>query len=156
MASLALSPESIFNIPNFQEAINDTPDFRANIRKAEEQVDYFEKWLDGFWKALRQYISDVEEKLVQPISFFIKNDLKEFKEARRAFDKALEKYDNMLNRYTSQSKTKEASSLREDAFQLYEIRKIYIKVALDYTLKIIQFRAAADHLTMEMVCISLP
>ncbi|CAG8811800.1 27656_t:CDS:2, partial [Racocetra persica] len=70
-------------------------------------------------------------------------------EVRRAYDKALEKYDSIIAKYASQSKTKEASALREDAFQLFEVRKTYIKNALDYTLKIIQFRSALDHFLMD-------
>ncbi|KAG9285079.1 hypothetical protein G9A89_009890 [Geosiphon pyriformis] len=188
---------------HLSEAILDSPTFRANVRHFEEQVDYFEKWLDGLWKSLKNYVdemikfneasnllaqrslpfhvedsmidgdfslpaiktfsdalqssltlkkklvSDMDENLLQPISQFIKTDLREFKEARRNYDQSLERYENILSRYTSQSKTKEASSLREDAFQLYEVRKSYIRVSLEYSLKIIQFRTSADHLLLE-------
>ncbi|CAG8633222.1 hypothetical protein C2G38_2186669 [Gigaspora rosea] len=195
-------PETVISCINFQETIQDTPHFRASIRRFEEHVDHFEKWLDSFWKALKHYIeeinkfndassnlvkrssfptedslldseftlptvrlftdifqttfafksklaNDIDEKLMQPINQFIKNDLKEFKEIRRAYDKALDKYDSTIAKYASQSKTKEASALREDAFQLFEIRKTYIKTALDYTIKIIQFRSALDHFLMD-------
>ncbi|CAG8435022.1 7259_t:CDS:10 [Diversispora eburnea] len=162
-----LPTETVLIGINFQEAIFDTPSFRANVRKFEEQIDHFEKWLEGILKALRLYIeesikfneacnslakralplanedslldrdftlstiriftdafqttsafkeklvSDMDEKFIQPILSFTKTDLKELKEVRRAFDRALEKYDNMLSKYTSQSKTKEASALRE-------------------------------------------
>ncbi len=42
----------------------------------------------------------------------------------------------MLARYSSQSKTKEPSSLREDAFQLFEIRKLYTMSSLDLCISI--------------------
>ncbi|CAG8691403.1 24951_t:CDS:10 [Dentiscutata erythropus] len=194
-------PETVINCINFQETVQDTPHFRASIRRFEEHIDHFEKWLDSFLKALKQYIeeinkfndasntlakrssltedswldseftlpsvrlftdifqttfafkaklaNDIDEKILQPINQFMKNDLKEFKEIRRAYDKSLDKYDNTLAKYASQSKTKEASALREDAFQLFEIRKTYIKTALDYTLKTIQFKSALDHFLMD-------
>ncbi|GES81932.1 transcription factor SipA3, putative [Rhizophagus clarus] len=198
-----LPAESIINSLNPREAVHDTPNFRANVKKFEEQIDHFEKWLDALFKAIKSYseesiklneasnnlakkatltpseellldrdfthtsvrifadilqttyafkaklVNDIDEKLLQPITHFIRNDLKEFKEARRNYERILERYDSMLAKYTSQSKTKEASALREDAFQLFEVRKNYIRIALDYTLKIVQFRTSIDHLVME-------
>ncbi|CAG8520665.1 15641_t:CDS:10 [Funneliformis caledonium] len=207
MSSILVTPplpaESVLNSLNPQEAIHDTPNFRANVRKFEEQVDHFEKWLDTLFKALKHYseesvkyneasnnltrkatqvpsddslldrdftliaarifadtlqttsafksklVNDIDEKLIHPISHFTKNELKEFKEIRRNHDRAVERYDSMLAKYSSQSRNKEASALREDAFQLHEVRKTYIKSALDYTLKIVQFRASIDHLIMD-------
>ncbi|CAB4377245.1 unnamed protein product [Rhizophagus irregularis] len=207
MSSILVTPplpaESVIDSLNPREAVHDTPNFRANVKKFEEQIDQFEKWLDALFKAIKSYseesiklneasnnlakkatlipseeslldrdfthtaarifadilqttyafkaklVNDIDEKLLQPITHFIRNDLKEFKEARRSYERILERYDSMLAKYTSQSKNKEASALREDAFQLYEVRKNYIKTALDYTLKIVQFRTSIDHLVME-------
>ncbi|CAJ0750970.1 19128_t:CDS:10 [Entrophospora sp. SA101] len=192
-----LPTETIFINLNLDEAINDTPKFRVNVRRFEEQVDHFEKWLELYLKSLKHFIeesikfieasnvlakrsipsssedalldhdftlpaarifadtfqttlafkqklvNDIDEKLIQPLLHFTKTDLKDFKDARRNYDRALERYESMLAKYTSQSKNKEASALRE------VFRKTYIRVLLDYTLKAIHFRTTLDHLLME-------
>nr|CAG8600533.1 10993_t:CDS:10 [Entrophospora candida] len=169
-----LPTETIFINLNLDEAINDTPKFRVNVRRFEEQVDHFEKWLELYLKSLKHfieesikfieasnvlakrsipsssedallgmYVNDIDEKLIQPLLQFTKTDLKEFKDTRRNYDRALERYESMLAKYTSQSKNKEASALRE------VFRKTYIRVLLDYTLKAIHFRTTLDHLLME-------
>ncbi|KAJ3053406.1 SNF1-interacting protein, partial [Rhizophlyctis rosea] len=68
---------------------------------------------------------------------------------RRNFDKLQERYDTAVLRFASLSKSKETSALREDAFVLYDIRKLYIKSSLDYTLRILLFRNAVDALIIE-------
>jgi hypothetical protein len=54
------------------------------------------------------------------------------------------KYDSLLARYLSQSKSKEPSSLREDAFQLYEARKAYLKACFDFCVAAPILRACLD------------
>lgn len=64
--SVSLLPtETFLNGLTFRETIHDTPNFRANVRKFEEQLDHFEKWLDGISKALRLYIEESMSKLCQ-------------------------------------------------------------------------------------------
>jgi len=41
-------------------------------------------------------------------------------------------FESQISRYASQSKTKEPSTLREDAFQLHEARKAYLKASMDF------------------------
>lgn len=47
-------------------------------------------------------------------------------------------------------KTKEPSALREDAFQLHEARKAYLKASLDFSAQAPQFRTALDRLLVTM------
>jgi hypothetical protein len=61
------------------------------------------------------------------------------------------KYDTLLARYLSQSKSKEPSSLREDAFQLYEARKVYMKSCYDFCVAVSIFRANLDRLLTQVV-----
>ena len=68
---------------------------------------------------------------------------------RKNFDKLQERYDAAVLRYSLLNKSKETSALREDAFVLYDIRKLYIKSSLDYTLRILLFRNAVDALIVE-------
>ena len=57
---------------------------------------------------------------------------------------AQKQLDSVQGRYCAQSKTKEASSLREDAFQLYETRKAYLKLSMDFSVTAPQLRMALD------------
>jgi hypothetical protein len=59
-------------------------------------------------------------------------------------------FDGLISRYSSQSKTKEASSLREDAFQLHEARKAYLKASMDYSVLAPQVRTALDKLLIKI------
>lgn len=82
------------------------------------------------WNTLLKLFSvadaDMSTLLVQA-----KNDIKAYKEVRKAFDVAQSKYDLFLLRHASQLKTKEPSALREDAFQLSEVRRLYIHALLE-------------------------
>ncbi|KAF9420572.1 SNF1-interacting protein [Podila epigama] len=94
------------------------------------------------------YINEVNEKVLKPLDDFLKTDLKEFKESKRAFDKALEKYESTLAKYNGQSKQKEPSALREEAFQLYDTRKAYIQAAMSCSMLCIKFQDALDQLVL--------
>ncbi|KAF9977276.1 SNF1-interacting protein [Actinomortierella ambigua] len=95
-----------------------------------------------------QYIVEVNERVVKPLEDFVKNDLKEFKESKKVFDKALEKYESALAKYSGQSRQKEPSALREEAFQLYDVRKAYIQAAMSCAMLCIKFQDSLDQLIL--------
>lgn len=80
----------------------------------------------------------------EPIRAFLNGELRSFKEARRALDTAQKTFDTTLARYVAQTKTKEPSSLREDAFAVYETRKVYLKASMDYCQLAPQVRFTLD------------
>lgn len=43
-----------------KDVILDSPVWRANIIHLEEQIEHFERWVDGFTKSLKQYIDAVK------------------------------------------------------------------------------------------------
>lgn len=61
----------------------------------------------------------------------------------------LDKYETQLYRYNVLSKQKEASALREDAFQMYELRKLYVKNSGDYFSKLVYFKANLENMLVE-------
>lgn len=62
-----------------------------------------------------------------------------------------------VQRFFAMSKLKEASALREDAFQLYDLRKAYVHASMDYTARAIRFKLALDRLLLDQVgCLWLP
>ncbi|KAI7831480.1 hypothetical protein BC939DRAFT_437194 [Gamsiella multidivaricata] len=95
-----------------------------------------------------KYISEVNEQVLKPLDDFLKTDLKEFKESKKVFDKALEKYESTLAKYNGQSRQKEPSALREEAFQLYDTRKAYIQAAMSCSMLCIKFQDALDQLVL--------
>lgn len=50
---LVSSPTNILTI---QDVVLDSPVWRANVLHLEDQIDQFEKWIDGFIRALKNYI----------------------------------------------------------------------------------------------------
>lgn len=61
----------------------------------------------------------------------------------------LDRYESQLYRYNVLSKQKEASALREDAFQMFELRKQYVKTSGDYFSKLVIFKANLENLLVQ-------
>lgn len=76
--------------------------------------------------------------------------LRNFKDARRYLEQSQKSFDATLARYVGQSKSKELSSLREDAFQVHETRKAYLKASLDFCLLAPQLRYTIDRLLVRV------
>ena len=102
------------------------------------------------WTQFQSMARRMEAIATEPIRMFIHNDLRNFKDSRRSMDNAQKSFDGTLARYLGMSKSKEPSSLREDAFAVFEARKAYLKSSLDYCLWAPQFRQALDKLLIRM------
>lgn len=190
-----------------KEAALDSPTFRATTLHFSDQVDFIEKWLDGYakaatklsceftalesvmsnflsysthplvvseavvdhdytllamrrcgegskdlWSGLITRTRKLESLISEPIRDFIQEDLRHFKEIRRNLEQTQKSYDYLQARYASQSKSKEASALREEAFQLHEAHKAYLKAAMDYSVQAPQVRNALDRLLVKVSC----
>ncbi|KAI8994847.1 hypothetical protein BDB01DRAFT_846847 [Pilobolus umbonatus] len=96
-----------------------------------------------------QLVSGLEEGFIAPLQQFIKIHLKEFKDFRKNHEKVLERYDNQLLKYVSQTKSKEASAVREEAFRLYEARKSYVRMSGQHVVRILHFRSLLEHFLVE-------
>ncbi|KAI8393812.1 uncharacterized protein BYT42DRAFT_552309 [Radiomyces spectabilis] len=94
-------------------------------------------------------VTDLEDNFIQPLHQFVKTHLKEIKDFRKQHDKALERYETQLSRYASQSKAKEVSAVREEAFRLHEARKAYIRLSGQYVVRILHFRSLLEHVLVE-------
>lgn len=107
-----------------------------------------------WWGCILATVRRIEPVSVEPIRSFLAGDLRNFRETRRTLDAAQKTFDTTLARYVSQSKTKEPSALREDAFAVYETRKAYLKASLDFCQMAPQVRAGLDKLLVR-VCADL-
>ena len=54
-----------------------------------------------------------------------------------------------MHRYNALSRAKEASALREDAFQMYDVRKSFIHVSREYYTHLLSFKANLEHVLVE-------
>ena len=98
-----------------------------------------------------KFASEIDDKVLKPLEDFLKTDLKEYKESKKMFDKALEKYESTLAKYNGQSRQKEPSAIREEAFQLYDTRKAYIQASMACSMICIKFQDTLDQLILGVV-----
>ncbi|KAL2201071.1 hypothetical protein P885DRAFT_73421 [Corynascus similis CBS 632.67] len=103
-----------------------------------------------WWGSVLAVVRRLEPAGVDPIRTFVQGDLRNLREARRALDAAQKTFDATLARYAAQSKTKEPSALREDAFAVFETRRAYLKASLDYCQLAPQVRAGLDKLLVRI------
>ena len=102
------------------------------------------------WTATILGLKRMEANMAEPIKIFLQNDLRAFRDVRRNFDQTQRQFDNLQSRYSSQAKSKEASSLREDAFQVHEARKAYLKASMDFSTIAPQLRMALDRMLVRV------
>ncbi|KPI44724.1 putative PH domain-containing protein [Cyphellophora attinorum] len=105
-----------------------------------------------YWMSMVSVVKRLSNLVVEPIRMFLQHDLKAFREARRSVDAAQKVFDNQSTRYASLSKTKEPSFLREEAFQLHEARRAYLRASLDFFAIAPQFRFSVDKLLVRIFC----
>lgn len=103
-----------------------------------------------WWNSILSTMRKLEGFSVEPIRSFVAGDLKTFKDVRRTLDGAQKTFDTTLARYVGQSKTKEPSALREDAFNVYETRKAYLKASMDFCMLAPQLRFTLDKLLVRV------
>lgn len=108
---------------------------------------------EGGREYLQSVFRNIEKSrasLVNPLNNFVKEELRVFKDAKDALKRAQKDFDQELAKYASQAKTKESSSLREDAFKLHEVRKQYLKASMDFCIQAPNFRASLDKLLVRV------
>ena len=108
---------------------------------------------DGAREYLQTIFRNMEKSrstVVNPLNAFVKEELRLFRDSKDSLKRAQRDFDNELAKYASQAKTKEPSSLREDAFKLHEVRKQYLKSCMDFCIQAPNFRANLDKLLVKV------
>ncbi|KAI1426101.1 hypothetical protein F5Y12DRAFT_784189 [Xylaria sp. FL1777] len=103
-----------------------------------------------WWSQILNIAKKIDTLSVDPVRSFLASDLRNFKETKRTLEQAQKTFDSTLARYVGQSKTKEPSSLREDAFTVYETRKAYLKASMDFCFFAPQLRFNLDKLLVQI------
>ncbi|KIW31892.1 uncharacterized protein PV07_03480 [Cladophialophora immunda] len=129
----------------------------TNISESMLDHDYsvlaMKKFADGakdYWMSMIAVVKRLSTMVIDPIRHFLQNDLRPFKEARRAVEATQKTFEHLQGKYAGLGKSKEPSSLREEAFQLHEARKLYIKAIMDFSSMAPQFRFATDKLLVKI------
>ncbi|RSM10298.1 hypothetical protein CEP52_003631 [Fusarium oligoseptatum] len=94
-----------------------------------------------YWIQMLSTMKKMDGSVVDPIRQFIVGDLRNFKECRRAMEQAQRTFDTTLARYVT---------LREDAFAVFETRKLYLKASMDYCQLAPQLRFSMDKLLVKI------
>ena len=103
-----------------------------------------------FWSSMVSIVKRLPTLVSEPIRVFVQNDLRAFKDARRTVEGYQKNFDAAHSKYAALGRSKEPSFLREEAFQLHEARKSYIKAHLDFFTLAPQFRFALDKLLVKI------
>ena len=111
--------------------------------------------LETLWNVGLDDMELNDTEVIELLSQFLKKDIKSYKDIRRNFEYLQSKYDSLLNKFSSQSKTREPSALREDAFQLYEVRQSYLAAAFDICVENSKFQQALDYMLIKFTQLSL-
>ncbi|KAK9433595.1 hypothetical protein V1505DRAFT_120456 [Lipomyces doorenjongii] len=97
-----------------------------------------------FWSNFIKCVKGMEKNVIEQLEILHRKEIRQYKDIKRIFDSAQSRFDTLVSRYASQSKTKEPSALREDAFQLYEARRQYVKTSFDLCLVTVSLKHALD------------
>ena len=147
-------------IGNFESLVNGflaqtTPP--THLSEAVIDHDYtllaMKRYGDGakeLWTATISGFRRIQTNMVEPIKTFLHNDLRSFRDTRRNLHTTQKEFDNLQARYAGQARTKESSSLREDAFQLHEARKAYLNASMDFGVAVPQLRMALDKMLVKV------
>ncbi|KAG9254908.1 uncharacterized protein F5Z01DRAFT_680988 [Emericellopsis atlantica] len=103
-----------------------------------------------WWMQLLSSMKKMETTVVEPVRSFLVGDMRNFKEIKKVLEQAQRTFDTALARYVAQSKTKEASHLREDAFSVYEARKAYLQASMDFCQLAPQVRFTMDKVLVKV------
>lgn len=103
-----------------------------------------------FWMSMVSVVKRLPALVVEPIRAFLHNEIRNFKEFRRNLELTQKIFDALQAKFASQGKSKEPSSLREDAFQLHEARKAYLKTSMDFITLVPQLRFSLDKLLVRI------
>lgn len=103
-----------------------------------------------FWMSMVSVVKRLPALVIEPIRAFLHNEIRTFKEVRRNLELTQKNFDSLQAKFASQGKSKEPSSLREDAFQLHEARKAYLKASMDFFTLVPQLRFSLDKLLVRI------
>ncbi|KAH3899631.1 Sip3p SCDLUD_003912 [Saccharomycodes ludwigii] len=112
-----------------------------------ELINDFERSLRDVTSQIFQVLEGNPESYLNELLMLLTEVIKPYREKRKNFDYYQTKYDSFLNKYqAAKYQGVDPSTIREDAFQLFEARKLYLKASLDLILEIsMTFNRFGEH-----------
>lgn len=92
----------------------------------------------------------VDTQVLEILKMVVHGDIKKYKRLRKKFEYLQAKYDRYLSIYQSTPKLKEPGIVREDAFQLFEVRKDYIHCCIDLSIQLTELGNALDKVFVKL------
>lgn len=144
-----------FDLSQFNENTPSTllPNFlQEGMLNSDYALSTLDNTVTGMSKFMEEASNCIKFKLqsLNVIEIVITKDIPEYFDLKRNFEKIQEKYDSYLFKFVSQAKTSDPFSIKEDAFQLFEIRKQYCSISLDLHLLITKFESRLSVAIMEL------
>ena len=103
-----------------------------------------------YWMSIMGVSKRLNTLVADPIRVFLHNEVRVFKDMRRNLEQCQKSFDSLQAKYAGQGKSKEPSSLREDAFQLHEARRAYLKASMDFFHMAPQLKFSFDKLLVRI------
>ncbi|KAL2312543.1 Pleckstrin y domain-containing protein [Schizosaccharomyces pombe] len=99
-----------------------------------------------------QQAKNLRKFIVAPLDLFRDSKVKPLLQLNDRFKAEQAKYDAEVLRYSSLGHSKDLSQMRDEAKSLYEARKSYFTVALQYVVRVTSFRSSIDFIVIESIC----
>lgn len=106
--------------------------------------------LSSMWEGTMKLMEVKDAKITQLLTDLQKIHLKHYREIRKNFEFLQNKFDTLLYKHSSQTKTKDPSAFREDAFQLFGVREAYLSASLDICVEISKLQQFLDSCFVEL------
>lgn len=117
-------------------------------------IDSFNKTYFEFTNKVLKMICGSGSGYPNALLELMNNAIEPYKSKRAGFEYYQGKYDNMLAKYHAvrvSNTSIEASNIREDAFQIFEVRKGYLEASLDLIAAISIMKLSLDRFLMEVL-----
>ncbi|ODV86048.1 hypothetical protein CANARDRAFT_175780 [[Candida] arabinofermentans NRRL YB-2248] len=110
----------------------------------EELVD------DDYYKKIGSDFMTFKPNTLKNLEILLSKDFGNYHELRKEFVTTRAKYDAYLERFMSQSKTYDPSKSKEDAFQLFEMRKQYVNISLSLCILLIKIEIKVSSVLVDI------
>lgn len=107
------------------------------------------EFVDALFVVQEKLIRNLSLRLLNPLVQSVQDDLKDIREQRKVYEKSRDRYESLVSRFSSLPKLKEFSLIREDTYQLFEGRKVYMSQSFGYVGRISKFKLGADMFFVE-------
>lgn len=126
--------------------------FVANHSYTPRYVDFFNNEYSEFSTKVLKMLSGTDTGYPNALLDLMNNAVEPYKARRKDFEEIQAKYDNMLAKYNAvkvSNLSVEPAAIRDEAFQIFEVRKSYLKVSLELVGAMSTLRLSLDKFLLQ-------